>query len=77
MAELAALGLGEASLLFTPDPSPGPDPDPSPGPDLDQVTPMPPSSPASIEMSEPFDGRGIGSGLQERLALLPKGVESD
>ena len=42
------------------------------------MTPMPPSSPASIEMaSEPFDSRGIGYGLQERLALLPKGVESD
>jgi hypothetical protein len=42
------------------------------------VTPMPPSSPASIELaSEPFDSRGIGYGLQERLALLPKGVESD
>ena len=42
------------------------------------VTPMPPSSPASIEMaSEPLDSRGIGHGLQERLALLPKGVESD
>ena len=42
------------------------------------VTPMPPSSPASIEMaSEPLDSRAIGHGLQERLALLPKGVESD
>ena len=41
------------------------------------VTPMPPSSPASVEMSEPFDSRAIGAGLQERLALLPKGVESD